>query len=103
VLLARTFAIRNEVEALASMLGSINVSELADDELRMLNVLKLIGHDDDVLWKAALDSVENLPSSHRIEMLKLASKAGRLSDDRLQEVATLRKTNAIWARRETEV
>ena len=68
-----------------------------------MDVLKVIGSDDEFRWKRALDGVEHLPSSYRIEMLKLASRYGHLDDERLGEVATLRKSNAIWARRETEV
>jgi hypothetical protein len=103
MLLARIFAARGDLDSLASMLESIRLSELADDELRMLEVLRSIGSDDELRWKQAVDGVELLPSSQRIEMLKLAARHGRLSDDRRQEVAALRRSNVIWARRETEV
>ncbi len=105
ILMARAMAARGDLESIRDVIEDIAQAELDEYDQRMLRLLRALLHDDendDQRWEQVLKDVDLLPSSQRIEMLRLAAKHRRLDDQRLREVTTLASRNVIWSRRDTD-
>jgi len=68
----------------------------------MLDVLRALIQPEQSQWEYVVSRIDGLPPSHRIEMLRLASRYHQLDPERLSELAALKRANAIWGRRQTE-
>jgi len=102
ILLARTLAPEGNRELVAPIVSAISKIELQDHDLRMLGILEAVAGDTDEAWENALQAIDSLPASYRIEMLKLASRYHRLDASRARQASELASKNAIWSRRSTE-
>jgi len=102
LLLARVLAARGADAELQGVVERLARFELAEEDRRVLEVLKAVIAGSDEAWNAALVEIDKLQPSLRIEMMKLASNHRRLSATQLEEAAGLARKSAIWARRDTE-